>query len=457
MEWSLMWTRHYGVQYFEVIFLAYSKKLKHSRILASEINIAYPKNGANGYFKLRKDFESTQKKINNMDDFELENKIKKLNISGKKFVEISKNIGEMELEKLEGEKLYHEYEKFRRIWIEYTVILSETFLIGENIAKKAQKIISEREGKYTKEELELLTNFISTPTKRASINKLNKQITALKKEGNEKKIRKILIEYAWMPCLDIHNAPWGKSEIDEYIINHEIKEEILLDGNLLFEKFKLNDLERKIAIKNKKWAYVRDLRDEYRRKGMKNIRGLYKEIGKRIGIIIDKVSYVTETEIKNFLLFEKSIDFKKIEDRIKGFAMIEHDGKITLTTGNDIKKLANKFGFTHYEKENGKIVGLIASKGVAIGRAKIIYNVLDLGKIEKGDILIAVTTHPNYIVAMQKAAAFVTDEGSITCHAAIIAREMKKPCIVGTKNATSEISDGDLIEVDAKEGIIRKI
>ena len=63
----------------------------------------------------------------------------------------------------------------------------------------------------------------------------------------------------------------------------------------------------------------------------------------------------------------------------------------------------------------------------------------------------------NFIGAMEKAAAFVTDEGGITCHAAIIAREMKKPCIIGTKNATKVLKDGDIVEVDANTGIVKII
>jgi len=58
---------------------------------------------------------------------------------------------------------------------------------------------------------------------------------------------------------------------------------------------------------------------------------------------------------------------------------------------------------------------------------------------------------------MQRAAAFVTDEGGITCHAAIVAREMKKPCVIGTKIATKIFKDGDIVEVDADKGIVRKI
>ena len=66
-------------------------------------------------------------------------------------------------------------------------------------------------------------------------------------------------------------------------------------------------------------------------------------------------------------------------------------------------------------------------------------------------------TMPRYLPAMVRAAAFVTDEGGITCHAAIIAREMRKPCIIGTKIATQVLKDGDMVEVDADNGVVRKI
>jgi pyruvate,water dikinase len=57
---------------------------------------------------------------------------------------------------------------------------------------------------------------------------------------------------------------------------------------------------------------------------------------------------------------------------------------------------------------------------------------------------------------MAKAAAFVTDQGGITCHAAIVSRELGKPCIVATGNATKVLKDGDMIEVDADVGIVKK-
>jgi pyruvate,water dikinase len=93
-----------------------------------------------------------------------------------------------------------------------------------------------------------------------------------------------------------------------------------------------------------------------------------------------------------------------------------------------------------------------ASPGVAAGLVKIVHDAKDLAKIQKGDILVTKMTNPDFVVAMEKSAAIVTDEGGITCHAAIVSRELGIPCIVGTKDATKIIKEGDEITVDATHG-----
>jgi pyruvate,water dikinase len=74
-----------------------------------------------------------------------------------------------------------------------------------------------------------------------------------------------------------------------------------------------------------------------------------------------------------------------------------------------------------------------------------------------GDILVTIMTSPDFVVVMKKAAAIITDEGGLTSHAAIISRELEKPCIVGTRSASRILKDGDLVEVDANLGVVRKI
>lgn len=112
---------------------------------------------------------------------------------------------------------------------------------------------------------------------------------------------------------------------------------------------------------------------------------------------------------------------------------------------------------TNPQKETHSVKGTVAFKGKVTGKVSIVKGKHDLDKVQLGDILIAPTTMPDYLPAMNKAIAFVTDEGGITSHAAIVARELKKPCIVGTKLATQIFKDGDMVEVDAVTGIIRKI
>lgn len=101
--------------------------------------------------------------------------------------------------------------------------------------------------------------------------------------------------------------------------------------------------------------------------------------------------------------------------------------------------------------------GFPASRGKVQGLAKIILSTEDFAKLSIGDILVTKATSVDFVPIMQKAGAFVTDEGGITSHASIVAREMSKPCIIGTKIATKVFKDGDLIEVDAINGIVRKI
>jgi len=115
---------------------------------------------------------------------------------------------------------------------------------------------------------------------------------------------------------------------------------------------------------------------------------------------------------------------------------------------------------TTFEVKMGEIKGEIllsglpASPGVASGRVKIIRNLDELSKIEKGDILVTKMTNPDMVVTMQKSAGIVTDEGGITSHAAIVSREMGIPAVVGTGNATEKLEEGQLISVDGTNGKI---
>lgn len=131
--------------------------------------------------------------------------------------------------------------------------------------------------------------------------------------------------------------------------------------------------------------------------------------------------------------------------------------------GNELVEWGNDQGglISRIEKNQDdlqEIKGSVAFAGKITGFARLILtNDYKDKKFDNGDILIAASTNPTLTPIIQKAGGIVTDEGGIMCHASIISRELKKPCIIGTKKATSIIHDGDLIEVDANHGVIRII
>ncbi|MCL5018678.1 MAG: phosphoenolpyruvate synthase [Candidatus Pacearchaeota archaeon] len=98
--------------------------------------------------------------------------------------------------------------------------------------------------------------------------------------------------------------------------------------------------------------------------------------------------------------------------------------------------------------------GLGASPGVGSGKVKVIKDLADLNKIVEGDILVTTMTNPDMVVTMQKSAAIITDEGGMTAHAAIVSREMGIPAVVGTREATDKLKDGDIVTVDGNSGKI---
>jgi phosphoenolpyruvate synthase/pyruvate phosphate dikinase len=103
------------------------------------------------------------------------------------------------------------------------------------------------------------------------------------------------------------------------------------------------------------------------------------------------------------------------------------------------------------------VKGTGAYAGTVHGPARILKDISEVKKVCRGDVIICPMTWPSVIIALEKAIAFVTDEGGVLCHAAILARELKKTCVTGTKNATALFHDGDMVEVDGETGVVRKI
>lgn len=105
----------------------------------------------------------------------------------------------------------------------------------------------------------------------------------------------------------------------------------------------------------------------------------------------------------------------------------------------------------------GEIHGQAAYTGRVRGKVRLVVDSSHIGKFREREVLVTEMTTPEFVPAIKKAIAIVTDEGGVCCHAAIVARELKIPCIIGTKAATKVLRDGDLVEVDADKGVAGKL
>jgi phosphoenolpyruvate synthase/pyruvate phosphate dikinase len=185
---------------------------------------------------------------------------------------------------------------------------------------------------------------------------------------------------------------------------------------------------------------------------------LLKELAKRF--------HLSLAEIRNCLLGEieqmAKGSIKRPKDltaRMKGFIFVVLDGKLPgeVIVDQRFSQMKRYLLKTQDFSEVNSFHGQPACLGKARGKVRIINTIKDLAKMKKGDILVSQMTNPDLVPAMKIAGAIVTDLGGITSHAAIVSRELKVPCVIGTKIATKVLKDGDMVEVDANSGDIRKI
>ncbi|MFH1053695.1 MAG: PEP-utilizing enzyme [Candidatus Woesearchaeota archaeon] len=259
-------------------------------------------------------------------------------------------------------------------------------------------------------------------------------------------IKKHAKKYFWLE----NNYADTKVLREDYFIKRYKEEKKVdfkkIDKSSLIKKY---NLDPKVVEALEECIYWRDERKMYNMMGDYYLSVLLEEIGKRNNISLEEMKYTLPNEIEN-------PDKKEIKKRQEAVLLIITPEETEIYTGKEAVKLDERIHKFKVINEN-EIKGNPASKGKAIGIVKVVMNKSEFQKLKKGEILITSMTRPEYVPLMRKSAAIVTDEGGLTCHAAIVSRELGKPCVIGTKVATRVLKDGDLVEVDANKGIVRRI
>jgi phosphoenolpyruvate synthase/pyruvate phosphate dikinase len=186
---------------------------------------------------------------------------------------------------------------------------------------------------------------------------------------------------------------------------------------------------------------------------------LFHEIEKRFYISPKQLRELTDEELLDCLIGKKSIEkVLATKGKYGGWGFDKNIQSLVDFKPDEAQKL-----FKHIEKYVKPVQGgdenkgMCASPGKVKGTIKIVPTPAQNDKVQDGDILVTYATTVDYLPAMKKAAAFITEIGGLTCHAAVVAREFGVPCIVSLNNAMKNFKDGDLVEVDANKGIVRKL
>ncbi|NQU98715.1 hypothetical protein HQ533_04565 [Candidatus Woesearchaeota archaeon] len=188
---------------------------------------------------------------------------------------------------------------------------------------------------------------------------------------------------------------------------------------------------------------------------------VFKEVEKRTGVDSKDLEKYTLDEIIDLLTNGKKLSSEELNDRDKYSFFLNND-ELKFFRGEEVDVLEEQeIEKIDYSKIK-EVKGQIANSGYAKGRVRVINALTKdqekaIQEMKDGEILVTGMTRPHLIVAMKKASAIVTDEGGITSHAAIVSRELGKPCIIGTKVATKVFKDGDLVEVDSDKGKVKKL
>ena len=248
-----------------------------------------------------------------------------------------------------------------------------------------------------------------------------------------------------------NNKPEEKLKLleDKKKTQHQKAELILAELKKNFpEAWKYLDIVRDLAdLKEENWDTVSIV-------GARN-RKFFKKIATKYGLSYNQLFMMTLDEFLELLKNDKTPDVDELNQRIKCFCVLASKDGIGHSSGQEAEKLLE---FAEDEvPELDHLEGTPIWQGKETGIVNIVHTMDDIGKMNEGDILVCPMTDPDYLPAIRKAKAIVTNQGGMLCHAAIVARELQIPCVVGTKFATKFLQDGDLVEVNANEGVIKKI
>lgn len=380
----------------------------------------------------------------------------------KKFNEFSyeiKNQEKIDYKRLSDSLLLRIFKK--AVWVQcFSVGLGHYCeAIGTRVARALEKELIK--SNHIKIENDISQRLLS-PVNESFISKEERElhkINQLSKEARVVALRRHWRKYFW-----INNSYLGQGRADMSFFLKRLKamkkdELRTVLSRKVVKNIKLTKKAKIIVAISEITHIWQDLRKANILKAIGLLDKITHEVAQRMDIPFSEIVNLTPLEI---LSLKNVFDIKKyarlLKERSGGaYYFLTNLNSEIVVSGKKAKSLQA------FDEELNKVLnissvnGQTAQPGYAKGRAVICKYIFEMKKVRQGDILVTAMTRPEFMPIIKKAAAIVTDEGGITSHAAIISRELKTPCVIGTKIATKVFKDGDLVEVNANKGVVKKL
>lgn len=352
-------------------------------------------------------------------------------------VKAEQEIGKSKLSKLSNESLADLYSKLHKSFISYYGIGA----IQEPLAMQAEIELKNSNKSLSDIQISSLT----TPTKKPYIREAENYL------WQTKDIEEFIKEYYWIDNNYSRTKVLSKADVRQKLEHIKQSKKI---NPLSTKNLNLNDETIRLIELLKNFATYQDERKRNILIYLHFLEILLKEIGRRGKITLETMRDTFPSDIRNVLSGKISQEF--IKNRKKSCFVVwkEKTKRPLILIGKDTKAWEEKLS-PKLNRQTQVVKGNCASKGKVKGKVRVLLNASENNKLKKGEILVTFMTSPDFMSAVKRCSAIVTNLGGVTSHAAIISREFGIPCIVGTKNATEILKTGDLVEVDADKGEVK--
>ncbi len=383
--------------------------------------------------------------------------------------------------KISNQKLVKLYKNNRDLVHHITVFDQFAWLAEENSTLQLQTFLIDKL-KLTKDSGEFnrvlfaLTKPEEISTTLTEKRSVLEQVIAVKKKQKtlEKAAQSLTKKFNWLPVFCFGDA-W---EVDHYREElDQLTKKPLIELNAEFEKLKKYKKIRNQDIANIAAEYhihpqdlqpfidfglALDGRNEAEycvSYGGYYVRPMYEEIARRLYISVKQLRTLYEKEIMDALLGKANVeDLLKTKGSTVAYGYSKDMSERINFSEKESKKLFDYIeSYVKPVQGGDETKGTCASPGKVTGKIRIVPSPTQNSKVQEGDVLVTYATTTDYLPAMKRAAAIITEVGGLTCHAAVVSREFGIPCIIALAGAMKNFKDGEMVEVDADNGTIKKL